>query len=409
MANGRLGKSGDVDLWPVDLRQGQTAVASLVAHEGLGSPVDAVLQVVTAGGQVLAFNHDQRGLDPEIAFVAPADGRYLVRVFGFPSQPNQTIGFAGGESYVYRLTLATCPFVDYGWPLAVTRGSESRVELAGWNMTDNERMITLVAQDDPLLIADPRLANTASLRVEPHETIIETEPNSADAAQAITLPLSITGRIEVPGDTDAYAFAGKQGESRVFELASRGLGYPLDAVLQVVDAQGKSLVKVDDLGAARDPSLTFIPAADGTYRLLVQDLNMAGSARHVYLLRATQAQPAFQVTAAANTIELPADKPAEITLTVDRQHGFAEEIAFRVEGLPQFVSAAPVISAGSGDSAKTVKLTLTSTGGAFSGPIRIVGESTGPLKLSRTATAAVANHTHRCEHLWLTVLVAKAQ
>ena len=48
--------------------------------------------------------------------------RYLVRVFGFPSKPNQTIGFAGGESYVYRLTLATGPFVDYGWPLAVTRG-----------------------------------------------------------------------------------------------------------------------------------------------------------------------------------------------------------------------------------------------------------------------------------------------
>ena len=409
VANGRLGKSGDVDLWPVELKKGQTLVASLLAHEGLGSPVDAVLQVISAGGQVLSFNHDQRGLDPEIAFVAPSDGRYLVRLFGFPSQPNQTIGFAGGESYVYRLTLATGPFVDYLWPLAVTRGRESRAELVGWNIADDVRMLTLVAQDDPFLVTDARLANTAALRVEPHETIVEAEPNAPDAAQSIALPLTITGRIEAPGDTDAYSFAGKQGQPLVFELASRGLGYPLDAVLQVVDAQGKSLVKVDDLGAARDPSLTFTSAADGRFRLLVQDLNNAGSPRHVYLLRATKAEPAFQVTAGANAIELSADKPAELTLTVDRQHGFAEDIGFRIEGLPPFVSAAPVVSTGSGDSAKAVKLSLTSAGGAFSGPIRIQGESTGPLKRHQTATAAVANHTVRCENLWLTVLPAKPQ
>ena len=73
------------------------------------------------------------------------------------------------------------------------------------------------------------------------------------------------------------------------------------------------------------------------------------------------------------------------------------------------MSAAPVVSTASGDSAKAVKLTLTSAGGAFSGPIRIVGESTGPLKQRRTATAAVANHTFRCENLWLTVLAAKPQ
>jgi hypothetical protein len=305
--------------------------------------------------------------------------------------------------------MATSPFVDYCWPLAVTRGRDSRAELAGWNIADDVRMLTLVAQDDPFLVTDARLANTASLRVEPHETIVEIEPNAPDAAQPIALPVTITGRIEAPGDTDAYSFAGKQGQPLVFELASRGLGYPMDAVLEVVDAQGKSLVKVDDLGAVRDPSLAFTPAADGTFKVLVQDLNMAGSPRHVYLMRATHAEPKFAVTTAANAIELSADKPAEIALTVDRQHGFAEEIGFRVEGLPPFVSAAPVVSAGNGDSAKAVKLTLTSAGGAFSGPIRIQAESTGPLKQLQTATAAVANQTVRCENLWLTVLAAKPQ
>lgn len=408
VANGRLAKRGDVDLWPVTLRQGQTLVASLAAHESLGSPVDAVMQIISAGGQTLAYNHDQRGLDPQLTFVAPADGTYLVRLFGFPSTPNQTIGLAGGDSYVYRLTLATGPFVDYCWPLAVTRGREASVELVGWNIADDERKVTIATHEDEFLIADARLANTASVHVEPHETMAEAELNGPTAAQSITLPVTITGRIEAPGDTDAFSFVGKKGEPLSFELVSRELGYPLDAVLQVLDADGKQLARVDDLGAARDPSLTFTPPADATFRLLVQDLNAAGSSRHVYRLQARKPEPTFEATASGHAFEVSADKPAEISLAIDRRHGFAAEIAFQVEGLPEFVSAASAVSAGSGDTAKSVKLTLTSTGGSFSGPVRIVGQSQGALALTRAATAVIPNHTVRCQQLWLTVVPAKA-
>jgi hypothetical protein len=408
IANGRLGGSGDVDVWPVALRRGQTLVASLAAHETLGSAVDAVMQIVSSSGQTLAYNHDERGLDPEIRFVVPADGTYLVRLFGFPSAPNQTIGFAGRDSYVYRLTLTTGPFVDYCWPLAVTRGMESRVDLVGWNLADDMRSCAVRTDGDEFLIAEPRLANTTNVRVEPHATMVETEPNPAATAQAITLPVTISGRIEPPGDVDAFAFAGKKGEPFVFELASRGLGYPLDVVLQVLDAEGHSLARVDDLGEALDPTLTFTPPADGTFRLLVQDLTAAGSSRHVYRLRATRPEPTFSVTASGHAFELPADKPLDIALAIDRQHGFAEEIAFRVEGLPEFVSAPVMVSPGSGEAAKSVKLTLASKGGSFSGPIRIIGQSSGPLALSRAAAAIIPNHTVRCDKLWLTVVAAKA-
>jgi hypothetical protein len=282
------------------------------------------------------------------------------------------------------------------------------VELFGWNIAEGERKVTLSTEQDEYLIADPRLANTASVRVEPHETMVETEPNAPAAAQMITLPVTITGRIEAPGDVDAFAFVGKQGEPIEFDLDSRELGYPLDAVLQLLDAEGKSLARVDDLGAARDPSLTFTPPADGTFRLLVQDLNAAGSSRHVYRLRGTKPEPTFEVTASAHAFELSADKPTEIALSIDRRQGFAEEIAFRVEGLPEFVSAAPVVSPASGDAAKSVKLTLTSKGGSFSGPIRIIGQSNGALALSRAAAAVVPKHTVLCKQLWLTVVAAKA-
>ena len=53
VVNGRLGKRGDVDTFEVELRKGQTLVAALEGHGRLGSPMDGVLQVVSADGFVL--------------------------------------------------------------------------------------------------------------------------------------------------------------------------------------------------------------------------------------------------------------------------------------------------------------------------------------------------------------------
>ena len=46
--NGKLGQSGDVDGFAVPLQKGQTLVAALEANRRLGSPLDGLLQVVSA-------------------------------------------------------------------------------------------------------------------------------------------------------------------------------------------------------------------------------------------------------------------------------------------------------------------------------------------------------------------------
>lgn len=407
VVNGRFDAGGDVDHFAVELKGDQTLVASLAGHETLGSPMDAVMHVVTPVGQRLAYNHDQRGLDPEIIFTAPADGKYLVQLFAFPSTPNSAIAFAGSDQYVYRLTLTTRGFVDYPWPLAVTRGREARVELAGWNIPESLQAVTIKPEGESFDIADPQLGNVARVAVEGHETLIETEPNAASSPQPITLPVTMTGRIEAPGDIDVFSFTGKKGESLEFRLESRSLGYPLDGVVQITDDGGNSLARVDDVSSDRDPLVTFSPPADGTFRLLVSDLNHQGSSRHVYRLRATQAETSYEVTADNHAYAAVADKPAEITLSIDRRNGFGEEIGLTVTGLPESVTFAPAVSAASGESAKTVKLSLASSGGPFSGPIRIQAESTGAGKLARTAEAAIPDHTARIADLWLSVTAAK--
>jgi len=409
VVNGKLGSNGDVDVFRVPLTAGQTLVASLAAHETLGSPMDSVLHVVSPTGQQLAYNHDGRGLDPEIVFTAPAAGDYLVRVFGFPSQPNSTIGFSGSERHLYRLTLSTAGFVDYPWPLAVMRGSPASIALVGWNVPAELANVTrdVPADADSLSISDARLANVARVRVEPHATLLETEPNRIDAPQAIALPATITGRIADRTDVDAYSFEAAANQQVELQLESRSLGYPLDGVLEITGADGKRIQRIDDVGAGRDPSHVFTAPAAGTYQVRVSDLNTAGSERHVYRLRMLPAVANFEVTASAESFTIEPEKPAEVTLAIDRRHGFAEEIEFTAVGLPAFVTAPAVKSAAEGDSAKSVKLTLTSSGGAFSGPIRIEAKSTGATGLARTVTAAIPSQTATLADLWLTVVAPK--
>jgi len=410
VVNGKLGSNGDVDVFRLPLAAGQTLVASLAGHETLGSPMDTVLHVVSPAGQQLAYNHDGRGLDPEVVFTAPMAGDYLVRVFGFPSQPNSTIGFSGSEKHLYRLTLSAAGFIDYPWPLAVTRGAPASIALVGWNIPAELASVTRDAPADveTLLISDARLANVARVRVEPHATSIEIEPNGIDVPQAIVLPTTITGRIADRADLDAYSFEAAANQQFEIVLESRSLGYPLDGVLEITGADGKRIQKIDDVGAGRDPSHVFIAPAAGTYQLRVSDLNTAGSERHVYRLRMLPVTANFEVTASAESFTIESEKPAEITLAIDRRHGFAEEIEFTVLGLPAFVTASPVKSAAEGESAKSVKLTLTSSGGAFSGPIRIQAKSTGASGLARTVTAAIPSQTATLADLWLTVVAPKS-
>ena len=139
VVNGQLAKTGDVDCFAVTLKKGQTLVAALEAHRTLRSPMDAVLQVVSADGFVLDQNHDHHGLDPQLAFTAPRDGTYIVRVFAFPAPPDSSIRFFGSDACVYRLTLTTAEFVDFVTPLAVEHLKAAKVRLHGWNLSAIDR------------------------------------------------------------------------------------------------------------------------------------------------------------------------------------------------------------------------------------------------------------------------------
>ena len=404
VVNGHLQKKGDVDTFTVQLEKGQTLVAEMEAHRTLSSPVDAVLEVVSPAGFVLAHNDDEQGMDPRIVFTAPESGAYLIRTFGFPATPNSTIAFAGEDAYVYRLTLCTSGFADYSLPLAIT-AENSQVEVHGWNLPDDARRLIprLLPERKQALILHPQVANALVLPVENHPCLVATEPSQPGSPQAIQLPVSITGRIEAPRDKDAFRFSAKAGETINLRVESRALGYPLDPVLEVLDAQGKSLARVDDLGENRDAQVTFAAPADGDYVVTVTDLHRQGGPRFVYRLTATVAKPEFKLSLAADNFTIAAGQKLELPVTIERLHGFKETIPLRIEGLPAGVTVEAAVSEAEGETAKSVKLVVTAGEAPFTGPIRILGGAADAGAASQVAEAPIAGRSQRTGSVWLTI------
>lgn len=399
--NGRLIKAGDVDCFAVKLTKGQTLVASVEANQRLGSPMDGIVQVLSERGSVLTENNDCHGLDPQVTYAVPADGTYVVRVFAFPATPDATIRFAGGETFVYRLTLTTAGFVEYVFPTAVSRAAPVPVERLGWNIADALRRVEVPrAESDIAELFHPDLAGMGSVRLEPHATLVETEPNDREHPQGITLPVTISGRIDARGDIDVYEFETKKGQAATFTLEGPSLGSPLDPVLLVRDAAGKVLQRAND-PAGKDTTLTFNPAQDGKYRIEIRDLNGDGGPGYVYRLRCLRPQPDFTLTIAADRYGIEPGKPTKLPVVVEKQNGFTGDVELVVLGLPEGMSAAPAVAKGNGK--VTAELALEAKETASPGDVRIVGRAKMPAALERVTRTPAAGVGISVPHIWLSV------
>lgn len=376
--NGVLSKRGEVDGFAVELSAGQPLAAAVCAHDRLRSPMDAVLQICDENGFVLAQNDDEVGLDPLLAFTAPKTGKYLVRLFAFPAEPDSSISFAGGESFVYRLALSTTGYLDHILPLAtpsaggpeiIAGGPE--ILAGGWNLPPSGSLQFDRRPASPTAIA---WIGGAAGFVEAAATdlpvvlVPPSEQKGAVAAGRLEAPSLASGRIAAD-QSHVFTFPARTDAPLRFRLESRTLGYPLDGVLQVRDPAGKPLARQDDQQAQLDPLLTFRAPADGDYELVLSDAYEHGGLRYVYRLWAEPVRPTCRATLAADVFECPAGQSIEIPLAIVREDGHAEEVTLQAVELPAQVTCPPVTLA-AGDSTKEVKLKLEAAAGASGGPLR---------------------------------------
>jgi hypothetical protein len=103
----------------------------------------------------------------------------------------------------------------------------------------------------------------------------EQEPNNDPAtAQTLSINTALNGQSD-GNDRDVFHLALKKGERVTIDCQALRLDVPLDAVMQVLAADGKQLASSGDY-FGRDPFIDFQASADDEYFIVVHDLSYRG-------------------------------------------------------------------------------------------------------------------------------------
>jgi len=338
---------GDSDRFRFEARKGQRLVIAAAARELVPYLADAVpgwfqatLTLCDADGNELAYHDDYHfHPDPVLLFEVPEDGQYVVEI--------KDAIYRGRPDFVYRITIGEIPFVTSIFPLGGPAGGQTNVALTGWNLpVDKLTMDTRdkVAGIHPLSVNKGNAnSNTVSFAVDTLPECLEKESNdSPRAAQPVTLPVIVNGRIDRPGDWDVFRIEGRAGDQVVAEVTARRLASPLDSVLELTDAAGKRLAfnddhedKADALNTHHaDSRIQFALPADGTYFVRLGDAQHEGGPEYAYRLRISLPRPDFELRVVPSAINAVSWQLKPITIYALRKDGFDGEIALSFQGDP---------------------------------------------------------------------------
>lgn len=387
---------GKINRYRFEAKRGQRLVAAVTARELIPYIPDAVpgwfqatLAVYDAQGKELAYDDDFRfNPDPVLYFEVPADGEYLVEI--------KDAIYRGREDFVYRLTIGELPFVTSIFPLGGPAGSQTKVEVSGWNLpnasltVDNKGRLPGVY---PLAEQGQKwLSNRVPFAVDTLPEVLEQEPNDSTArAQQVKLPVIINGRIGQPDDTDVFCFTGHAGDEIVAEVTARRLNSPLDSLLKLTDASGKQLAlndDFDDKGAGlithqADSLIRLALPADGTYYLHLSDMQHQGGPEYAYRLRISPPRPDFELRIVPSSISARAGVAVPLTVYALRKDGFAGDIKLSLKDAPEGFTLGGNQVPGKEEQ---VRITLSAPATASKEPLS--------LKLEGSATIAGREVTH---------------
>lgn len=403
---GVLQKGGDVDAYRLSLTEGATVVATVDAQRWLKSPLDALLQLVDARGNVVAENIDTHELDPQVIYRVPKSGEYTLRVMGFPESPDSTISFVGNDNCQYRLTITTAPHLEAVLPLAVTANQASNLQLVGWNIPSDPITLAVnpAADITELQIQHPQTTGFITIPVVPHA--VHTEPVAPDTA-SLALPSTWCGTITAAGETDTWRFSAEKDKSYRFRIESQTLGFPLDPVVRLLNSENKELQKSDDSDNKRDPIFNWKAPASGDFQLTIADAEGGGGSNFLYRVTAEPVAPRVVIKSTIDHIEGKPATPIEAVLTVERLDGFSEPLQAELvtdpsNPLPPELTLTSSLSEKEGDSSKQIKLTIQSSQ-ALSRPLKVLVKSTANPQMTYPVTFGDENSSN----LWLTVAPPK--
>jgi hypothetical protein len=436
-------REGDKDFFRFTARAGQRLVFDVEANR-IGSAARPVLRLFDEAGREFASlqtpPHDV-GPDLRLIHTFTHDGTYALCVHEHTYQ--------GADFAAYYVRVGTIPFATAMFPLGGRRGSvvpvtieggslaspvEQRIDLTG-PITWRRTRFDVATPDGP--ITSPRW-----FAIGDYPEVVETEPNNeAAAAQAVSIPVTINGRMDSPRDHDCFRVALESNAKIVVRVIAQQLGSPFDSVVTIANASGAVLATADDRQRAdrespvvrpvrplllADALLEFTAPAKGEYVITLDDVNFRGGPEFAYRLEiAPPAAPDFELVAQpGRPLAVPAPGQAQQqqqgqrvlpqfaghgtgSLSLDQggngeivvralRAGYAGPVELAVENLPDGVRAAPttipagqtqasIIFTAGFDAASTVRMVRV-TGKALVGQNVVTRAAEHPLVFSALPT-----------------------
>lgn len=345
----------------------------------LGTGFDPLLRISGPDGKELISHDNDEGLgyDSRFTVTFPAAGRYIVEL--------RDTRFQGGV-WPYHLRIGDFPITRATYPAGGQRGQQLTVAFPGHKASDVPPATVKLDGKDPSPFSQCAVQGGSgstwlTLEMQDGESQLELEPNDAVAtANPIKLGRTLDGRLERAGDVDAYSFQARKGAAIYFRGLTKRIASPADLYLRVVDIAGNQLQASDDEGT-NDGELTFTSPAEGTFVLIVEDLNHRGGVEFVYRIDTESPRTDFVLRPAKDQIVVPRGGHIPLAVAIDRL-GMGDAVTLTTAAaMAGIVSRPAEIGTGAPVSYMTLEVAPDAPMGVTS--LQVFGESTTGAKTRR--------------------------
>jgi hypothetical protein len=225
---GTIGRPGDVDHYKIKVKAGQE-ISFWNGAMTIGSSLQPVIAILDADANVLREYGANGGREQTMfAHRFEKEGVYFVRVADYQR--------SGRTGHFYRIVAGEFPLVTGAYPLGLRKSAKGELALRGHRVPAVWKV-----EGKP----GPDSEDTLTLRPENAfnqvRVALGDEPEVDQQGGAVTVPVTINGRIAAAGAENRYRFQARKGEQLVLEVNARRLGSDLDSTLEVLDAKGNPI------------------------------------------------------------------------------------------------------------------------------------------------------------------------
>lgn len=334
-----IAKPATIDRYAITAAKDQKVSFEVIGNR-LGKDYDPLVQIRNASGRLIAEHDHSVGLmfDCRFAHQFAEAGTYTVEV--------RDARFEGHPTWHYVLRMGDFPEARLSVPSSVKIGETVSLtfpQMAGWRIP-----ITIPATVAPgdvfheIRQAADRPASWIPLTLADLPASVESEPNDTmETATPATVPGTLNGLFEKPGDRDWFSFELVKDQKLTFQGLARTIGSAADLELILFDADGREVRRTDDT-ELEEGGFAFNVGKPGLHRLQVREVARDGGPEFAYRVDVRTGGPQIQLLAEASDLTVPQGTYQTLPLKVTRTE-FNGEIQLELRSAPAGMTLDPAV------------------------------------------------------------------